>query len=324
MTMRKPFDPAVRRLLNEQAAGGPPPTPQANEARVQMARAFFAQSLENRTEIAGLPNTVQTRALEIAPGLAGRLYLPPNAQAPLPVLVYAHGGGWTVGSVAIFDPFCRLLCGAAGVSIVSVEYRLAPEHPYPAALEDIRAAVQWTAAYAANWGADPMRLALGGDSAGANLAAVTANQLCAEGGALRDALKALLLLYPVTAHPSAAFPSYTENAVGYGLDAGLMRWFWEQYAAGVAPDDPNVAPLSLENVPALPPTFIATAEYDVLRDEGIAYAEKLTAAGVAVTHLHAPDMGHNFPATPNLVGRFPQPIETLADIAAWLQATLVS
>jgi alpha/beta hydrolase fold len=101
-----------------------------------------------------------------------------------------------------------------------------------------------------------------------------------------------------------------------------MRWFWQQYAPDVSPTDPNVSPPQLQEVPSLPPTLVATAEYDVLRDEGVAYAEKLKAAGTAVTHLHAPDMGHNFPATPNVVGRFPQGNETLAEIADWLRATV--
>lgn len=322
MAERKPFNAAVRRLLDEQAAAGPPPQPVTNADRVRMARGFMVRTLENRTEIAGLPNKVGTRELEIAPGLSGRLYLPPGSDGPLPVLVYVHGGGWTVGSVAVFDSFCRLLSEAAGVGILSVEYRLAPEHPYPAALEDVRTAVQWASEHAAEWGGDAVRMALGGDSAGGSLAAVTGNQLCREDAS--PPLRALMLLYPVTDHPSAGHPSYAENAAGYGLDASLMRWFWEQYAPGVSPDNPDVSPLCLGQVPPLPPTLVATAEYDVLRDESVAYAEKLKAAGIAVTHLHSPDMGHNFPATPNLIGRFPQCMETLAEIAGWLRATLAT
>jgi acetyl esterase len=226
------------------------------------------------------------------------------------MLVYLHGGGWVVGSVEIWDPFCHLLSEASDVIILSVEYRLAPEHPYPAGLEDAIAATHWASKHAA-------RVALGGDSAGANLAAVAANRLCSEG----YPLQALMLLYPVTDHPSAGHRSYVENATGYGLEAERMLWFWEQYAAGISPDDPGISPLRIENVPALPPTLVATAEYDVLRDEGIAYAEKLSAAGIPVTPLHSPDMSHNFPVTPNLVGRFPQCRETLSEIAGWLRDT---
>lgn len=319
MTNRKPFDAAVRRLLDEQAAAsGGPPAPMSNEERVRIARGSMERALQSRTTITGLPNKVETREVEIASGLGARLYRPSDSSGkPFPMLVYLHGGGWVAGSVAVLDPFCRLLSEAAGVMIASIEYRLAPEHPYPAAFQDTLTAVRWASEHANEWGGDVSRIALGGDSAGGNLAAAAANQLCFRGEI--PALRALLLLYPVTDHPSTGHPSYTENASGYGLEAGQMRWFWDQYAPGISPNELNASPLRLYEVPSLPPTLIATAEYDVLRDEGIAYAEKLKAAGVAVTHLHAPDMGHNFPATPNLVGRFPQCIETLSEIAHWLK-----
>jgi acetyl esterase len=131
-----------------------------------------------------------------------------------------------------------------------------------------------------------------------------------------------MLLYPVTDHPSANHPSYTENAVGYGLDANTGAWLWEQYAPCASPNDPGTSPARLERVPALPATLVATAEYDVLRDDGIAYAEKLKRAGVAVTHIHAADMHHNFPVHPETVARFPQCQAALNEIAGWLQATL--
>jgi len=284
-----------------------------------MARGFMVKMLKSRKSIAGLPNAVETRDVEIAPGVGARLYLPPGAAKSKSVLIYMHGGGWVVGSVDILDPFCRLLSDASGVIILSLEYRLAPEHPYPAALEDTLDAVRWATENAEKWGGDASRIALGGDSAGGNLAAVAANRLCSEG--LPQFLRSLLLLYPVTDHPSAGHPSYSENASGYGLEANLMRWFWDQYASGVLPDDPDISPLQIKDVPALPPTLVATAEYDVLRDEGIAYAEKLKAVGTAVTHLHAPDMCHNFPTMPNFVARFPQSNATLAEIAAWLKTT---
>lgn len=323
MNERKPFDAAVRRLLDEQAAAAVAPAVDAtNEERVRLARALLVRALESRVSIAGLPNAVETRDVEIAGGLNARIYVPSGQTLPRPVMVYTHGGGWVIGAVATVDPFCRLLSEAAGVIIVSVEYRLAPEYAYPAALEDTLTAFEWVVGHAHEWGGDASRLALGGDSAGANLAAVTANRLC--GGSEGHALRAQLLLYPVTDHPSADHPSYLENAVGYGLEADTMRWFWDQYAPGVSADDTGVAPLQLRDLPALPPTLVTTAHYDVLRDEGIAYAEKLRAAGVAVTHLHAPDMGHNFPVSPSQVARFPQCVETLGEIAAWLKANLAA
>jgi len=320
MRERKAIDPALRRFLDEQAAALGAPPEMTDEARTRMLRQRMVRALESRTSIPGLPNQVELRQVEIASGLLARLYTPPRAEGLLPVLVYLHGGGWVAGSVATHDPFCRLLSGAAEVIIASIEYRMAPEHPYPAAVDDTLTAVQWADQHAEEWGGDVTRLGLGGDSAGANLAAVAANRLCAT--AAKHPLRALLLLYPVTDSPQAGHPSYVENAAGYGLEANIMRWFWQQYAPGVSPADPDVSPLQLHKLPALPPTLVATAEYDVLRDEGLAYAQKLEAAGVAVTHLHAPDMHHNFPVHPGTVARFPQCNAALTHIAGWLRATL--
>jgi acetyl esterase len=320
MRERKPIDQALRRFLDEQAAALGAPAEMTDEARTHMLRQRMVRALESRTSIPGLPNQVEMRQVEIAVGLLARLYIPPHAEEPLPLLVYLHGGGWVAGSVATHDPFCRLLSGAAEVVIASIEYRMAPEHPYPAAVNDTVTAVQWAHQHAGDWSGDVTRLALGGDSAGASLAAVVANRLCANAGKLP--LRALLLLYPVTDAPQAGHPSYIENATGYGLEANTMRWFWQQYAPGVSPADPDVSPLHLHKLPALPPTLVTTAEYDVLRDEGLAYAQKLEAAGIALTHLHAPDMHHNFPVHPATVARFPQCDAALTQIAAWLRATL--
>ncbi len=320
MRERKPIDQALRRFLDEQAAALGAPAEMTDEARTRMQRQRMVRALESRTSIPGLPNQVEMRPVEIASGLLARLYTPPAVEVPLPMLVYLHGGGWVAGSVATHDPFCRLLSGAAEVIIASIEYRTAPEHPYPAAVDDTLTAVQWAAQHAGESDGDVTRLALGGDSAGANLAAVVASRLCAT--TEEHLLRALLLLYPVTDSPQAGHPSYIENATGYGLEANIMRWFWQQYAPGVSPGDPDVSPLQLHNLPALPPTLVTTAEYDVLRDEGLGYAQKLEAAGVAVTHLHAPDMHHNFPVHPGTVARFPQCDAALIQIAGWLRATL--
>jgi acetyl esterase len=318
---RKPIDADLRSFLDAQAAAsGPAPT--SDEELVSVRRALIVRALESRSSIHGLPNHVETCDVAISSRLTGRLYTPARSAETLPVLVYLHGGGWVAGSVATHDPFCRLLSEAAGVIIVSVEYRRAPEHPHPAGLEDALAGVQWAADNAAQWGGNAARMALGGDSSGGHLAAVAANRLCDTREA--PALRALLLLYPVTDHPNANHLSYTENGTGYGLEAKLMRWFWEQYARGFSPDDPDVSPLRSHKVLALPPTLVATAEYDVLRDDGIAYGEKLAGAGIAVTHLHAPDMHHNFPVHPATVARFPQCDSALTRIAGWLRATLVA
>jgi acetyl esterase len=321
MKERKPIDAALRSFLDAAAASGAP-APSSNEELLRSRRALIERALESRSSIPGLPNKVETREVAMSGALSGRLYTPPDSAGPPPVLVYLHGGGWVAGTVATHDPFCRLLSEAAGVMIASIEYRLAPEHPHPAALDDALAAVHWAHNHAAQWGGDAARLALGGDSAGAHLAAVAGNRLCATAGAPK--LRALMLLYPVTDHPSGNHLSYSENATGYGLEANLMRWFWEQYAPGGPADDPDMSPLRLHSLPPLPPTLVATAEYDVLRDDGIAYAMKLDAAGVDVTHLHAPDMHHNFPVHPGTVARFPQSDATLSQIANWLRTTLAA
>ena len=324
MTPRHSIDFALRRYLDEQAAASAGPITSPGDARQRMQRQLAERLAEG---IPGLPNGVKTEDHYLPGdrhGLRVRVYVPPVAAAhsahALPVLVYLHGGGWAAGSIETHDPFCRLLAPLAGVSMVSVDYRLAPESPHPAALEDAHAAVLWTAAHAGSWGADPARLALGGDSAGGHLAAVTANRLAVE----RDTPKpaALALLYPVTDYPQGQSRSYGQNAIGYGLEADTMRWYWQQYAAGASPDDPTLSPLRLQPLPPLPPTLVMTAEYDVLRDEGIAYAQKLAGAGVAVTHGHSPDMHHNFPVGPGTVARFPQSDRAVGEIAAFLRSTL--
>ncbi|HEV2137148.1 MAG TPA: alpha/beta hydrolase [Terracidiphilus sp.] len=317
----KPMDAELRRYLDSLSAVGPVLDGASTAERVQMRRSLMMKALEGRGgAIPGLPNGVATREVEMTGGPMGRLYFPLDAAAPLPVLVYLHGGGWAAGSVETHDPFCRLLCGEAGVIILAVEYRLAPEHAFPAALEDTLTAFRWVAENASSFGGDAKRLALGGDSAGANLAAVAANRICAANDSVRPA--ALMLLYPVMDHPSAGHSSYRERGTGCGLEASLMEWFWNLYLAGAAPENPEISPLRIEALPALPPTLVATAEYDPLRDEGVKYAHKLAAAGVKVRHLHAEDMHHNFPVHPGTVMRFPQSVASLKEFADWLKTAL--
>lgn len=315
---RKPMDAALRQYLDAIALPASA-SPVSDEEQARLRRTLMLQAREKRGAIPGLPNGVQTRDVAISSGLTARLYTPPHADAPLPVLLYLHGGGWVAGSIETHDPFCRLLAGAAGIIVLSLEYRLAPEHPFPAALDDVLAAYRWAPAHAESFGGDPQRLLLGGDSAGGNLAAVAANLICSTE---EPAPKALLLLYPVTDHPSGRHASYVENETGYGLEMSLMRWLWKQYAREVSPDDPKVSPLRAASVPALPPTLVATAEYDPLRDEGLEYAKKLESAGIAVTRTHAPDMHHNFPVHPGTVARFPQSVAALEEFAAWLRGVV--
>ncbi len=316
MRMHLPLDSALRAYLDQSAPPAPSSAPITDVQRAAAGRALMLKALRDREAIPGLPNDVSSQDLNLREGLGARLYRPSLASGPIPLLVYLHGGGWVVGSVETHDPFCRLLCQAARLSILSVDYRLAPEHPYPAAVEDALAAIQQAHARAAQWEVDASRIAVGGDSAGANLAAVAANTVNARGA---GGLCAQLLLYPVTDHPSRAHESYKSNGSGYGLDANLMRWFWAVYAADTRVDEPDVAPLRCPSLCGLPPTYVATAEYDPLRDEGMAYVQRLRAAGVDVTHAHAPDMHHNFAVHPGTVARFPQSVQALEHMAAWLR-----
>jgi acetyl esterase len=236
--------------------------------------------------------------LEIAgPGgpVPVRVYRPIEHR-PLPVVVFFHGGGWTIGSIDDYDPVARQIANRSGALVVSVGYRLAPEHPHPAALDDCWAATTWTAEHGAEIGGDSSRFALMGDSAGGNIAAVLA-QRCAREGGPRPALQ--VLVYPVV-DCDLDTASYGENGKGYLLDTDQMRWFFDCYTrGGSALDDPTVSPLRTAHLKAadlggVAPALVITAEYDPLRDEGEAYATALRAAGVEVTHTRYDGMIHAF------------------------------
>ena len=253
------------------------------------------------------------------PGPAGeiavRLYAPED---PRGLVVYFHGGGWVIGSLETHDLPLRTLANEAGCSVLSVDYRLAPEHRHPAAVEDGYAAVCWAAENAAELGADPARLAVGGDSAGGNLAAV-ASLLARERGG--PALCFQLLVYPVTDHDFAR-PSYAENASGYFLERDDMRWFWDHYLPDAAARDGMTAsPLRVRDLSGLPPAHVITAEFDPLRDEGEAYAARLREAGVPVTHTRYDGQIHGFFAMAALI---PRGRDAIAEAGAKLRAAFAS
>ncbi len=234
-----------------------------------------------------------------APGPAGaiplRIYRPCGEPAA-GVLVYYHGGGWTIGDLETHDKECRILCRDAGRVVVAVDYRLAPENPFPAALEDAWAALQFVAAQAAAFGGDLSRLAVGGDSAGGNLAAVVAQMARDLGG---PALDLQLLIYPsVDARPDAfeRWPSRQENAAGPILLADTMRYFFGHYLGDQAVDlaDARLSPLLASSLAGLPPALILTAECDPLRDEGEAYAAALRQAGGKARCVRYDGMPHAF------------------------------
>jgi acetyl esterase len=231
------------------------------------------------------------------PGNAGpipaRLYVPPAIPdgSPAPLLLYFHGGGFVVGDLDTHDGACRFLADAAGVAVLSVDYRLAPEHPFPAAVEDAWAAFAWTIANAAALGADPGRIAIGGDSAGGNLAAVT-SLLARAGGGVTPAMQ--LLLYPAVDQVGGQ-RSRELFADGFILTKLEIEWFEAQYLPdGVGEGDPRVSVLRAPDLTGLPPAYVATAGFDPLRDEGEAYALRMREAGVQVALRRHPGLIHSF------------------------------
>ena len=239
------------------------------------------------------PAVAEVRALRTDGGVPLRLYRPllPEAVTPLPVLLYFHGGGWTIGDLDTHDVLCRQLCAAAGVAVVAVDYRLGPEHRFPAALDDCLAATRWVRREAAALGIDGTRLAVGGDSAGGNLAAVVALSLRDAGDA---ALAFQLLIYPATDQRAIA-ASHTTNGEGYLLTSDSIAYYRGHYIADPAQwTDWRVSPLLAADLRRLPPALVLTAGYDPLRDEGLQYADALSAAGNRVQYVCFERQVHGF------------------------------
>jgi acetyl esterase len=242
------------------------------------------------------PPVAQARDMTVsAPsgGIPVRIYRPlaGTVSSVLPALVYYHGGGWTIGDLDTHDTLCRELCNAAGICVVAVDYRMGPEHRFPAAVEDCLAAAYWVRREAAMLGIDPKRIAVGGDSAGGNLAAVVAI-------AARDAgdlpLKFQLLIYPAT-DARRGQASHTTNGAGYLLTRETMDYFYGHYLEDPrAVNDWRVSPLLAEDLARLPEALVITAGYDPLRDEGLEYAARLTEAGNRAAHVCFERQIHGF------------------------------
>ncbi len=241
-----------------------------------------------------------------------RIYTP-HGPGPFPVMLYLHGGGWVIGSLRAYDGLARNLCHDNGCVVVAVDYRLAPEHRFPAAGEDCYAALAWTHANCAALNADAAQIVLAGDSAGGNLATVTAARAHDAGG---PPVAAQLLIYPVTGYHTPPTPSYAEADRGRMLTRAQMTWFFEQYLETPAQAaDPRACPLARADLSGLPPTLLITAGHDPLRDEGRQYAERLTAAGVPVTASHYAGEQHGFVG---LTGPTAAHRKATAEIRAWL------
>jgi cation diffusion facilitator CzcD-associated flavoprotein CzcO/acetyl esterase/lipase len=271
--------PDMAMVLDMIAALGLPPL---ETLPVDQARYLMTQLTASRPPGPAVGEIVDGTLPGAAGPLAYRLYRPASA-GPHPVVVYFHGGGWVLGGHDSDDPLCRDLCKRADALIVSVDYRHAPEARFPAAADDGLAAVRWIADHAAELGGRPGVLAVAGWSAGGNIAAVTC-QLARDAGGPR--IMGQLLLTPVT-DCDLRRPSYLENADGYILTASLMNWFWDHYADPATRTQPKASPLRAADLSRLPPAFVVACELDPLRDEGIAYAQALAAAGVPARQVTA-------------------------------------
>jgi acetyl esterase len=274
-------DPELRQVLEQAAAARRPEL-----SRLEALR----ESTRILGELLGAGPTVERVGDFQLGGVPVREYVPLGAGGDA-VLVWLHGGGWSSSSVAVSDSQCRLLALAAGCMVVSVEYRLAPESPYPAALDDAEAVVRELAGRG-------RRVAVGGDSAGGNLAAALALRLRESGPRLVHQL----LVYPVTDHDFTAYASAKAYGSGFGLDEAQLAWCWDQYAPDAAiREAPDLSPIRATSLAGLPPATVVTAELDPLRDQGEAYARRLAEAGVPVVHRRYDGATHTFMLLANRV-----------------------
>jgi acetyl esterase len=305
-----PLDPAAQAVLNLlEEAGGPPLEEQTPEEAREFIKALAALGGEG-----AVVASVDERDVGGVPALV----ITPTGDGPFPVLVWIHGGGWVIGSAVDSQATARDLAAGAGCIVVSVDYRLAPEHKAPAALDDCIAATRWVLDHASELGGDPSRVAVGGDSAGGNLSALVALEF-------GDRLCYQVLVYPATDLSMAGpHPSLDENADGYLLTKAAMRWFVDHYLvdSGITSDDVRVSPLNAPDAALrrTPPAFVLTAEFDPLRDEGEAYADRLRAAGVDVTHRRFDGQIHAFYSMPLAI---PASVEALAQTAELLAKAFI-
>jgi acetyl esterase len=280
-----PVDPQCQQFIDQAAAAG------VDWTAMEPAAARAAQAQAPRPPVTAQVAKIDDRTI---PGPDGeipvRIYTP-EGEGDFPCLVFYHGGGFVLCDLDSHDGICRTLANGAGCVVVSVDYRLAPEHKYPAAAEDCYAALCWTAENGASTGVDTNRIAIGGDSAGGNLTAVVALMARDRAG---PAARFQLLVYPVI-DVACDTISYEENGRDYYLSDEMMKWFWDQYLeAGADRKDPYHSPIHADDLSGLPPALVITAEYDPLRDEGEAYAAALRKAGVEATATRCDGMIHGF------------------------------
>jgi len=297
-----PLDPDVAEMLATLAAVD---APALSDGTIAEARANYDGAPKPKgDELARVED-------HTVPGPAGdiavRLYAD-SLQTDLPIVVFFHGGGWVLSDVDGHDPIARRIAARSGAMVVSVEYRLAPEDPFPAPHDDCWAVTEWCAEHGARWGGAPGQIAVCGDSAGANLAAGVAIRARDEG--LRLALQALI--YPCIDDRQSAYVSMTDNAEGYFLTAADMVWFWDHFVPPQHRSDPRAVPARLEHHEGLAPAFVQTAEFDPLRDEAELYVARLAAAGVPTELVRYPGVVHGFVTRWHAIARAEQAHDDLA------------
>lgn len=284
-----PLDPHLAGVLQMMAAAGRRPTSEGTPAEGRAGYRALTIGTRKPEEIVPVAS-VHDSTVDGATGpLQARIYRP-EGDGPFPTVAYFHGGGWVLGDLDTHDNMCRDICRGARAVVVAVDYRLAPEHPFPAGVEDALAAMRWVVDHAGELGGNTT-VGVAGDSAGGNFAAVVAQQLRDAG----IALAAQFLIYPAVDHATADYPSLAQNASGYFLETATMAWFYNHYAGAIGDGmDPRLAPLRHPDLTRLPPAVVVTAEFDPLRDSGVAYAQALRGAGNQAEHIAGPGMVHGF------------------------------
>jgi acetyl esterase len=309
-----PVDPQLRPILEEMLK-----LPRFETLSVEQARALATQ-YNAAGKLAPVP--VASVVNRVIPGPGGdlpiRIYTP-EGSGPFPLMMYFHGSGFVMCTLDTHDRGCRNYCNAVRCVVVSVDYRLAPEHKFPAGPEDCYAATKWAAAHADELDADAAHIVLAGDSAGGNMVAVTALMARDRGG---PPLCGQLMIVPVTDYPKPGYPSYVENGQGYGLTAAGMRWYWGHYLNDEAEaDNPYASPVRARDLRGLPPALIITAELDVLRDEGEYYGKLLAQAGVPVQVTRYAGVHHGFFGMQAVLDKSKQ---AMAEVSAWLKQRFAS
>jgi len=310
------LDPQFQAFFEAQAAAADPNAPALESLPVEIVREWYRGERGAQNQKTS-PADVGVTDLKIAGphgDIPARLYTPKGAQTPGPCLVYFHGGGWVIGDLVTHDAHCRRMADYAGIRVLAVDYRLAPEHPFPAPYDDCLAATKWAFDHGATVGIDPNRIGVGGCSAGGNLAASVSIDL--RGDAARK-LKLQLLLYPALtpAEPTAS----RKELDGPVLTISVMRWFEETLGAEGHPEYLRAAPAQVEDLSGLPQALVVTAGFDMLRDEGRDFADRLKKAGVATDYRHYPSLAHDFYTQGDIS---PAVIDAAKETAAAVKAAL--